>query len=102
MVTDLAMPRLNGLDLARTLLALRPDLPVNLHDGYAERLTGAQTRGSGMRAFVAKPIDIGAFFTLIEGRLKWWPCRPGHLCRSSGRLIDLPEPGRRRMRYSFG
>jgi len=69
-VTDQTMPRLTGLDLARTLLTLRPDLQVILYTGYAERLTEAQTRGSGIRAFVTKPIDIGAFFTLIEGILK--------------------------------
>ena len=69
-VTDQTMPRLTGLDLARSLLARRPDLPVILYTGYAERLTEAQTRGSGIRAFVTKPIDIGAFFTLVEGILK--------------------------------
>jgi PAS domain S-box-containing protein len=69
-VTDQTMPRLTGLDLARTLLTLRPDLPVILYTGYAERLTEAQTRGCGIRAFITKPIDIGAFFTLIEGILK--------------------------------
>jgi PAS domain S-box-containing protein len=69
-VTDQTMPRITGLDLARTLLTRRPDLPVILYTGYAERLTEAQTRGSGIRAFVTKPIDIGAFFTLVEGVLK--------------------------------
>ena len=69
-VTDQTMPRLTGLDLARTLLTLRPNLPVILYTGYAEHLTEAQTRGSNIRAFVTKPIDIGAFFTLIEGILK--------------------------------
>jgi PAS domain S-box-containing protein len=69
-VTDQTMPRLTGLDLARTLLTRRPELPVILYTGYAERLTEAQTRGSGIRAFVTKPIDIGAFFTLVEGLLK--------------------------------
>lgn len=69
-VTDQTMPTLTGLDLARTLLALRPNLPVILYTGYAERLTEAQTRGLGIRAFVTKPIDIGALFTLIDGILK--------------------------------
>jgi len=69
-VTDQTMPRLTGLDLARTFLALRPDLPVILYTGYAERLTEAQRRGSNIHAFVTKPIDIGAFFMLVEGILK--------------------------------
>jgi len=69
-VTDQTMPRLTGLDLARTFLALRPDLPVILYTGYAERLTEAQRRGSNIHAFATKPIDIGAFFMLVEGILK--------------------------------
>jgi DNA-binding NtrC family response regulator len=69
-VTDQTMPKLTGLDLARTLLALRPELPVVLYSGYADRVTEMHTRGSGIRAFVTKPVDVGTFFALLAGILK--------------------------------
>jgi CheY-like chemotaxis protein len=69
-VTDQTMPKLNGLDLARRLLDLRPGLPIVLYSGYADRVTETHTRGSGIRAFVTKPIDVGTFFALLAGILK--------------------------------
>jgi PAS domain S-box-containing protein len=69
-VTDQTMPRLTGLDLARTLLAMRPELPIVLYSGYADRITETHTRGSGIRAFVTKPVDVGTFFALLAGILK--------------------------------
>ncbi|WP_019997167.1 PAS domain-containing hybrid sensor histidine kinase/response regulator [Aureimonas ureilytica] len=36
MITDFAMPRMNGGELAEAALALRPDLPILLATGYAE------------------------------------------------------------------
>ncbi len=69
-VTDQTMPKLTGLDLARSLLAHRPELPIVLYSGYADRVTETHTRGSGIRAFVTKPVDVGTFFALLAGILK--------------------------------
>lgn len=69
-VTDQTMPKLTGLDLARRLLELRPELPIVLYSGYADRVTETHTSGSGIRAFVTKPIDVGTFFALLAGILK--------------------------------
>lgn len=40
-ITDHAMPRMTGSDLAKRILARRPDLPVILATGYAELPIGA-------------------------------------------------------------
>ena len=40
-ITDHAMPKMTGSDLARKILALRPGLPIILATGYAELPTGA-------------------------------------------------------------
>ena len=69
-VTDQTMPKVTGLELARRLMGLRPDLPVILYTGYTERLTEEQTRTAGIRALVTKPVDIAAFFTLVRGIMK--------------------------------
>lgn len=39
-ITDMAMPHMNGAQLAQTIRSIRPNLPIILATGYAERLEG--------------------------------------------------------------
>ncbi|MDB5997977.1 MAG: hybrid sensor histidine kinase/response regulator [Pseudomonas sp.] len=39
-ITDMAMPMMSGAQLAQTIRSMRPDLPIILATGYAERLEG--------------------------------------------------------------
>ncbi len=40
MITDMAMPKMSGAQLAHAVRLLKPDLPIILATGYAERLEG--------------------------------------------------------------
>jgi nitrogen-specific signal transduction histidine kinase len=40
MITDMAMPKMSGAQLAHSVRMLKPDLPIILATGYAERLEG--------------------------------------------------------------
>ncbi|MGH8387932.1 MAG: PAS domain S-box protein [Pseudomonas sp.] len=40
-ITDMAMPHMNGAQLAEALRTLKPDIPIILATGYAERLEGS-------------------------------------------------------------
>ncbi|MCL9800306.1 PAS domain-containing sensor histidine kinase [Pseudomonas sp. AKS31] len=40
MITDMAMPKMSGAQLAHAVRVLKPDLPIILATGYAERLEG--------------------------------------------------------------
>ncbi|MGB5827256.1 MAG: response regulator, partial [Pseudomonas mandelii] len=42
-ITDMAMPQMNGEQLANAIRALKPDVPIILATGYAERLEGFAT-----------------------------------------------------------
>lgn len=42
-ITDMAMPQMNGAQLAQTLRIMKPSLPIILATGYAERLEGFAT-----------------------------------------------------------
>jgi hypothetical protein len=42
-ITDMAMPKMNGAQLAQAIRNLKPDLPIILATGYAERLEGFVT-----------------------------------------------------------
>ncbi|MFJ7281555.1 PAS domain S-box protein [Pseudomonas sp. NPDC099000] len=43
-ITDMAMPQMNGAQLAKAIRTLKPDVPIILATGYAERLEGFATK----------------------------------------------------------
>ena len=53
-VTDFNMPELSGLDVSRTLAAIRPDLPVLIISGYIFDELPAQARRAGVREVIRK------------------------------------------------
>ncbi len=55
LITDLAMPDLDGEQLARAVLRLRPDLPVLLLTGMVEPSREAALQEAGIREIVFKP-----------------------------------------------
>ena len=54
-VTDLNMPGRSGLEVAKEIRALRPDLPVVLASGYVTQEVHAQARAAGVRDVIYKP-----------------------------------------------
>jgi PAS domain S-box-containing protein len=54
-ITDLSMPGMSGLDLARKLLEIRPGIPIMLMSGYMPESDIEVARGIGVRGFVTKP-----------------------------------------------
>ncbi len=75
--TDLTMPRLTGVDLAREALALRPEIPILGCTGHAESSSLDEIRGLGIREIILKPLI------------------PAKLAEAIRRLLDSPKnPGR--------
>jgi CheY-like chemotaxis protein len=70
-VTDLAMPGMRGFDLARELLAIRPDLPVIVTSGYVRPEDQEAAQILGIRELIPKPNtsdDLGtALHHLLRG-----------------------------------
>ena len=56
-ITDQAMPRMTGIQLARALRASQIDVPVILYTGYGEGLAQADLQAAGVRAVLRKPVD---------------------------------------------
>lgn len=56
-VTDLAMPQVSGIDLARAVLALRPDVPIVLTSGRVSDDQRAQAQDAGIREVLVKPFS---------------------------------------------
>ena len=55
-LTDQTMPNMTGIDLARELVSLRPDIPVVLITGYRDVLDVDSAREAGVKVVVAKPM----------------------------------------------
>ena len=69
-VTDQTMPRISGLELARRMNALRPDLPIVLYTGYADEITDAELAGGGVGTLLRKPVEPSALFELLRRHLE--------------------------------
>jgi DNA-binding response OmpR family regulator len=69
-ITDQCMPRLNGLQLARALRAVRPELPVILYSGHGEGLGRTDLEAAGVRTVLRKPVDPAALEAALRGALR--------------------------------
>ncbi len=56
-LTDLAMPRITGIEVTRRIVALRPDIPVLLATGHSGGWTSDSLRALGVRRLVSKPLS---------------------------------------------
>ena len=90
-VTDLTMPGLSGLALARRLLALRPDLPIVLCTGRPDLLDGLDIGGLGVRAMVEKPCEGSELAATVNRVLYPAGPRPTAGCEQNEAAADRPS-----------
>lgn len=57
-LTDLMMPGMDGIELARSIQSLRPGLPIVLHSAYSDRYSRTVIHSSGVREIMAKPASL--------------------------------------------
>ncbi|MGE5258093.1 MAG: PAS domain S-box protein [Hyphomicrobiales bacterium] len=57
-ITDLTMPQLTGINLAKALLEIRPDLPIVLSTGFNDRVNEEMLQSMGIRGLLLKPLTI--------------------------------------------
>ena len=55
-ITDQTMPQMTGIELARELLAVRPQLPIILCTGFSSMVTMDNAPQLGLRSLVTKPL----------------------------------------------
>jgi DNA-binding NtrC family response regulator len=64
-VTDFNMPECSGLDVARALADIRPDLPVAISSGYITAELRALARETGVRGLLEKENTFEELCSLI-------------------------------------
>ena len=69
-ITDLTMPEMNGLEVAKQLHAIRLDLPVILVSGYSVSVAAERLREAGICERLDKPISPSAIAEAVARVLK--------------------------------
>lgn len=64
LVSDVVMPRMNGIELARAAAALRPGLPIMFVSGYSEQMAGGESIPAAR--LLRKPFRPAELIDLIE------------------------------------
>ncbi len=54
-ITDMTMPNMTGTELAKNMLAIRPELPIILCTGFSELVTEEKAEAIGIRKLLMKP-----------------------------------------------
>jgi CheY-like chemotaxis protein len=65
-ITDLSMPGMSGFELAREILARRPEMPVIMTSGYVRPQDEETARLLGIRAVVLKPGTVEELGTMLR------------------------------------
>jgi len=68
-VADLMLPGRSGIDLARAIRVLHPDLPIVVISGYATRQNAERALNAGVTAFLAKPFDASELLAVVRRAL---------------------------------
>ena len=71
LITDIAMPDMDGYELYTRVREIKPDLPIIMMTGfgYDPKHTVINAKKAGLRDVIFKPFDISKLLTLIYQRI---------------------------------
>lgn len=69
LITDMTMPAMTGVDLAKEILKIRPDISIILCTGFSELITEEQAKKLGIKEFVMKPFTLGDLSRVVRKAL---------------------------------
>ena len=65
-ISDQTMPGMTGLELAKRILQLRPEMPVIICTGFSSVISAEKANALGIRQLAMKPLDKGDFARVIR------------------------------------
>jgi nitrogen-specific signal transduction histidine kinase/CheY-like chemotaxis protein len=68
-ITDQVMPNMTGTQLAKSLISIRPDIPVILCSGFPEDVSTEELKSIGIKEFFMKPISREEIAVIIRAVL---------------------------------
>lgn len=69
-LTDQTMPAMSGLELARNLFEIQPNLPVILTTGYIHQVDESIANAKGLAGYLMKPVRKKALADIIRKALR--------------------------------
>ncbi len=69
-VTDVGMPGMGGIEMARAAKAIAPTVPVVIVTGWAEREDISNARGREVDAVLIKPVDPDALTAAVAEAIR--------------------------------
>lgn len=69
LLTDMKMPRVNGMDLIKRMQALSPDTQIIMMTAFATVETAVKAMRDGAYSYLTKPIDLNVLFGTIQNAL---------------------------------
>ena len=69
LITDIVLPKMNGIQLSRLLQASKPDLKVILMSGYSEDAIGQSGLTENDNLFITKPFTISSLLIAVRSAL---------------------------------
>jgi CheY-like chemotaxis protein len=82
-LVDLSMPGLSGWEVAKSLRAAQPDVPIALVTGWGDQIDLADARGRGIDYLVAKPFNVEDMTRLVAKVLAHEPSDTGRPVRGA-------------------
>lgn len=70
-ITDLKMPRMDGMRVMEIVKEIRPDVPVIIMTAYATIDTAVEAIRKGAYDYITKPFQRERILVTIEKALKW-------------------------------
>jgi CheY-like chemotaxis protein len=55
-ITDMIMPKMTGMELAREILQIKPGIPIIICTGFSEKINGKEVNALGIDEILVKPI----------------------------------------------
>jgi PAS domain S-box-containing protein len=55
-LTDMTMPDLTGIELAKELISIRPHIPIIICTGFSEKINEEKAKSLGIKGFLMKPV----------------------------------------------
>jgi CheY-like chemotaxis protein len=68
-ISDQTMPVMTGIEMAKAMLSLRPDLPIILMTGYSEEVDERSAKALGLAEFLMKPFSINELLQAVRAHL---------------------------------
>jgi CheY-like chemotaxis protein len=69
LLSDLTMPDVSGLDLAKVVHQLKPKLPIIIMTGYGENITEQEKKDLGIKKIISKPVPANLLTQTIRKAL---------------------------------